>query len=412
MEKISLTSDTISHEDIDALCDWLKTYPKLTKGDLTVKFEEKFANHVCAKYAVFVNSGSSANLLMLTALRNSGLLKIGDAVGVPALCWSTDLAPVLQLGLKPVLLDCSTYNLGIATEYLESIINEFNIKCIISVSVLGILPNIYDIENICLKNNVLFLQDNCESLGSVYQNVPLALFGDMSSWSTYFSHHISTIEGGLVTTNNEHIYELLKSIRSHGWKRDNKRCTNKIISDKNGIIIEVKNDESFYFPYMFHTSGYNIRNTEIGAFLGLRQLDKLSTIVETRSNNYETFIRLMNQDKYKPLIHDDFIELYKLVLNNIVSNFGFPIILPSNRDEVAEYIKSQNIECRPLIAGNIARHPVCRNNQVENTLCTKYADIIHNNGMYLPNHCDITSDNITYMLDKLLEGYNAVRNIS
>lgn len=380
---IKLTSDTISHQDIDSLCDWLKTYPQLTKGELTTKFESKFAYAVDANYAVFVNSGSSANLLMLSALKSAGKLRVGDAVGVPAICWSTDLAPIIQLGLVPVILDCNPDNLCVSNTHLQPIIKEHNIKCILYVSVLGIPGDIEETANICYNNGVLLLEDNCESLGSKYQENELGGFGVISSWSTYFSHHISTIEGGFITTNEEEIYRLLLMLRSHGWARD---------------LGPTLLDE-FTGKYTFFTSGYNVRNTEIGAFLGLRQIDKIGNIAQHRKDNFDYFISNID----KSILHESFVRLYnpKTYTDSFVSNFGLPLI-SRHRYKIIEALKKANIECRPLIAGNIARHPVGNRNVLLNRYNTKYADIVHHYGMYLPNHLDISKKEINTML-KVIE---------
>lgn len=383
---IRLTEDT-NKADIDALCEWLKTYPKLTKDKLTLELETKFAQAVGAKYSVFVNSGSSANLLMLSALKEVGHLKVGDKVGVPALCWSTDLAPIIQLGLVPVILDCSEYHLGIETAYLSSIIEEFDIKCILSVSVLGIPPEMDHIAHICKQHGVILLEDNCESLGSKYNDVDLGIYGTMASWSTYFSHHISTIEGGFVTCHHPVLKNLLNSIRSHGWKRDQHLHSSNTTSN-------------FYFPYTFFHLGYNIRNTEIGAFLGLRQVSNVEKITKHRQQNFNVFCELMQKYDKPENRHYRFENIYQLSndTKRTISSFALPVLV-THIEDCINALKRANIECRPLIAGNINEHPVARNNIILNSLYSKSALSIHNHGMYLPNHTAITTDDVEYMVN-------------
>lgn len=385
MSKVSLTADTISHKDIDELCKWLQTYPKLTKGELTLELEDKFAQRLKNNYSVFVNSGSSANLLMLSTLKAEGKLKIGDRVGVPALCWSTDLAPVIQLGLEPVLLDCNGYNLGIETKNLESLINEFDIRCIILVSVLGIPGNLDTLVRICNNYNVVLLEDNCESLGSRFLDIELGNFGYLSSWSTYFSHHISTIEGGFVTCRDIQTKELMDSIRSHGWHRDSK-----------------KQDTGFYAPYLFHELGYNIRNTEIGAFLGLRQLNILDDIIKVRNDNFLYFCERMSKWLYTGAYNQFTWYQLRNDKDRFVSSFGLPVLHPF-RDKCVAKLKAQNIECRPLIAGDIGQHPVAAKYKVLNAKNNFNAKIIHEYGFYLPNHAELTTSHIDTMVD-VLEG--------
>lgn len=384
---IKLTNDTISHDDIDSLCDWLKTYPKLTKGDLTKKLEEKFAGAVNNCYSIFVNSGSSANLLMLATLIEQGHLKIGDKVGVPMLCWATDLSPVIQLGLVPVMLDCSSYHLGIETTHLSNIIKEFDIKCIITVSVLGIPGDMDILSNICDKHNVILLEDNCESLGSKYHDMNLGLFGYLSSWSTYFSHHISTIEGGFVTCHDSDTNDLMASIRSHGWNRDER--------------VKGPEHDSFYGPYTFYNAGLNIRNTEIGAFLGIRQLDLLDNIVNCRREIFRYFCELMS-DWFDE--SHEFSMLYKLGTDSDrdISSFGLPVIHP-NRDRCVSRLIEENIEHRPLIAGNIVRHPIAKKHNLLNYTNSKIADMVHQYGMYLPNHVGISYADVEKMVSVLKE---------
>ena len=217
---IPLVKDTISNEEIELLADWLRSHPRLTKGELTLQFEDKWSDLIGCNYSVFVNSGSSANLLMLYSLIESGQLSIGDKVVVPAVSWATDLAPVCQLGLTPVLCDCNLYDLSVDLNYLRDLIVRLQPKALMLVSVLGLVPEMDKIVELCDKYGVILLEDTCESIGSRYNGKHLGTFGAMSSFSTYFGHHFSTIEGGVVCTDDANTYNMLKSLRSHGWDRD------------------------------------------------------------------------------------------------------------------------------------------------------------------------------------------------
>ena len=206
---ITLVKDTIGNEDIDSLIDWLKSYPRLTKGPVTLKFENKFSKWLGRKYSVFCNSGSSANLLMLSVLKEKYDFK---KVVVPSVAWSTDLAPVMQLGLQPILCDCNMKDLSADLNHLEKIFMEESPDVFLLVSALGLVPDMKKIIELCSKYDVLLLEDVCESLGCKYKGKNLGTFGKMSSFSTFFGHHISTFEGGIVSTDDKELYELLVSL--------------------------------------------------------------------------------------------------------------------------------------------------------------------------------------------------------
>jgi len=208
---ITLVKDTIDNKDIDRLIDWLKTYPRLTKGLVTLEFEAKFSKWLGRKYSVFCNSGSSANLLMLSVLKEKYDSK---KVVVPSVAWSTDLAPVIQLGLQPILCDCNMKDLSVDLGHLEKIFTEESPDALLLVSALGLVPDMDRIIKLCSDYDVILLEDTCESLGCEFVNKKLGTFGIMSSFSTFFGHHISTIEGGLISTDDKELYELLVSIRS------------------------------------------------------------------------------------------------------------------------------------------------------------------------------------------------------
>ena len=202
---ITLVKDTIDNKDIDRLVDWLKTYPRLTKGPVTLEFEEKFSKWLGRKYSVFCNSGSSANLLMLSALQQGGYLK-NNKVVVPSVAWATDLAPVIQLGLDPTLCDSNFNDLSVDLYHLEQIFKEQSPSVLMFVSVLGVVPNMDKVVELCNKYDVILLEDTCESMGCEYRGRKLGTFGSMSSFSTFFGHHISTIEGGLISTDDKKLY--------------------------------------------------------------------------------------------------------------------------------------------------------------------------------------------------------------
>ena len=382
---IHLAEATIDEQDMLALADWVTGFPRLTKGKLTLELEEKWANWLGTQHATFVNSGSSANLLMLSTLMEAGELEAGDAVIVPALSWATDLAPVMQLGLVPLICDCNLEDFSVDLNHFESIITEGVVKkrggvnvrlrpkAAILVSVLGLLPRMNEIVSICDKNNVILLEDCCESLGSAMSDGrKLGTFGAMSTFSTYFGHHISTIEGGMVCTNDARYNMIMKSVRSHGWCRDWSEEDQKTHCDIWGV-------SDFDAFYTFFHAGYNLRSTDLQAFLGLRQLEKLDDVCTNRWRNfnwYNTYLR----DEYRRPEDACF-----------TSNFAFPII-SERRDEIAKKLMDNDIECRPLICGSMGKQPFYVKEYGEEVLPN--AEIVRHYGMYLPNHHLLTEDEI------------------
>jgi len=373
-QTIKLVKDTITHAEVDALCDWLKTHPQLTKGKLTEEFETKWAEWLGVKYSVFLNSGSSANLAMLYALKVANKLK-NNKVIVPCVSWVTTISPAIQLGMEPILCETDKETLGLDVEYFEKLCKEHNPACVIIVHVLGFPNRMNEIQDICRKYNVILLEDSCESVGSEYEGEQTGTFGLMSSFSTYFGHHFSTIEGGFVCTNDFELYEILKSIRSHGWSRDLSENTKKKLQAENNID-DFRNFYTFYYP------GFNLRATDVQAFLGINQLKTLNAKNEKRYKNLKL---------YNELIVNDY---WKISYTGFISNFAYPIIHP-NKNIIAENLQKGNVECRPLICGSMSRQPFFYKQYGMKEY--PFSDIIHDHGLYLPNNPDMTVEEIQYI---------------
>lgn len=380
---INLVNDVINHDDLNALGDWVKTNPRLTKGSLTIEFEKQFSEFIGNTHSTFVNSGSSANLAMLYTLLCAEDLKPGYKVCVPALAWATDLAPVLQLGLTPILCDCNFEDLSIDLNHFEELCKTHDIKVLVLVSVLGLVPNMDRIISLCNKYNVILLEDVCESFGSEYKNQKLGTFGAMSSFSTYFGHHFSTIEGGIVSTNSEKYDIILKSIRSHGWGREwNKEYLDEVNSD-----YEIS---EFNVPFTFYYPGFNIRSTDLQAFLGLRQIKKLGTIITSRERNFQTYLENISENLWKPLYTTE----------TLISNFAYPII-STRRDEVVKALNTAGIETRPLICGSMEHQPFYKNLYPHSEITCLNADKVHKYGLYVPNHPSLTEEDIKYICQQI-----------
>lgn len=369
---IKLCSDIIDKNDIENLIGWLKTIPKLTKGQKTLSFEKRFASIIGCKHAIFCNSGSSANLLATSALIQSGLMR-NNKIVVPQVSWSTTVFPAMQLGLNPIMCDCDSLNLGIDVDNFLEIIEKEKPSALILVHVLGFDSSIQKIKDICEQNNILLIEDTCESLGSVVGGKMLGSYGLASTFSFYFGHHISTIEGGMVCTNDDYLAEVLKMIRSHGWDRDiDEEAKQKYRSKYN-----VKEFESLY---KFYYQGFNLRSTDLQAFIGLSQLTKVKQIANKRHENFNKYLELIDNKFWKPVLNQE-----------VVSNMGYPLIL-SNREQVYQKLKNNNIESRPLVSGSMGTQPAWSKTYGESRM--KNSTIVNDKGMYVPNHGDLSNEDI------------------
>ena len=361
---IKLVEDTIDSGDIDVLIDWLKTNPRLTKGNMTLQFEDAWSKFLGVKHSIYVNSGSSANLGIISAIKQSKLLK-NNKVIVPAVAWSTTITPVIQCGLDPILCDCNLNNLGVDLEHLENLFKEHRPAILIIVHVLGFPCDMKEICLLCERYDVILIEDSCESVGSTYADKLTGTFGLCSSFSFYFGHHMSTIEGGMICTNDDELSTTIKSIRSHGWDRD--------LPNEKQIELRNKYDvDEFQALYTFYWEGYNLRATDLQAKIGLSQITRLNDIIQKRKDNFVQYQSSIRNDYWKPNVEEQNI-----------SNFAYPIITPK-RKELSCILAQNDIECRPLVCGSIGKQPFWKMKYGETHL--KNADIINDYGLYVPNH--------------------------
>ena len=385
MKRIDLIQDTIDNQDIDNLIEWLKSYPRLTKGSKTIEFENKWSQWLGSKYSVFVNSGSSANLLMLYALKILNKMK-NNKVCVPSLCWATDLAPVLQFDMQPLLIDCNLDNLSVDLIHLEEVFKTEQPSVLILVSVLGLSPDMELIIELCKKYDVILLEDNCESQGTKFKGTKLGNFGLMSSFSTYFGHTMSTIEGGLISTNDDEIYNTLLQLRSHGWDRD-------LSSEKQQELREEWGVSDFSALYTFYVPGFNVRSTDLQAQIGIKQLDKVDGMINNRYENFLYYKSKLEGKTWFPKTFDD----------SYTSNFAIPFITKSIEDKetLIKELGENNIACRPLISGSMGTQPFYKKLYGENKL--PKCSIIDERGVYVPNHDKMTKEDIDRVCNILLK---------
>ncbi len=301
---IKLVSDTIDRKDIKKLIKWLsqKEIPKLTKGNLTWELEKKWAKKIGSKYSVFVNSGSSSILLTLAALKVSGRLK-NNKIVVPALSWATDVSSPILLGYETILCDCNLSDLSCDINHLEKLFNEHNPSTLILVSPLGLVPNMDVVTELCKKYDVILLEDVCESMGSKFRDKYLGTFGFASFFSMYYGHHLSTIEGGFINTDDEDFYYQLLMMRSHGWDRD-------LPKQKQQELRAKYNCSDFEALYNFYLPGLNVRSTDLQAFIGIGAIDKLDKYTMKRNRNFKLYQKNLTNTELKFHIRQNKIPLY------------------------------------------------------------------------------------------------------
>ena len=345
---------------------------RITMGKFTNLFENKFTNKLKTKYSLMVNSGSSANLLALQCLINpykKKRLEYGDEVLVPALCWSTSLWPIVQSGLKPIFVDINPNTLNIDLNLLQKKITK-KTKALMLVHVLGNSTEMDVLLKIIKKNKLILIEDTCESLGSKFNNKFLGTFGDISTFSFYSSHQISSGEGGMISCKTEEDYEIIKALRSHGWSRGLQN--EKIISNK------YKNLDK---RFIFYNSGFNLRPTDISAAIGLSQFNDFEKLRLIRNINRDKIVKKFkaNQKIKNNLI---FIEANDLVSP---SWFSIPILVKNkkNRKLFIKQIEQKGIETRPIISGNFLKQPAVKKYKLNKKEKFTSADLINDSGFFI-----------------------------
>ena len=371
MKYYPLTTNTLSNLDKKNAIKVIKS-GNITRGKYNLKVENFFSKKY-NRYALLVNSGSSANLLALSLVVNKlGKYKFSksDEVIIPTLCWSTSLYPILQMNLKPVFVDINLENLNIDIEKLKKKITS-KTKAIMLVHALGNCTSMNELKKLCSKKKITLIEDCCEALGSKYNNKYLGTFGNISTFSFYFSHHITSGEGGLILCKNKADFKILLSLRAHGWSRE--------VDQFNGN----KNDK-FDKLFNFVNLGYNLRLTDIQAALLSNQSKKIDQFRVNRTFNYELIIKILKNSKIlsKKLI---FVKKQK---NSQISWFNFPIILKNfnriKRDNLCVKLNKLGIETRPIISGNFTKQKVIKN-LMKNISYEKFpkVDIVTNSGFMI-----------------------------
>lgn len=385
---IKLIKSTFHNENDtkQKLVDFISKAEILSFGPECQKFEKGFSKWQERKYTTFVNSGSSANLAVIQALLNLDRIKEGDKVGFSALTWSTNVMPLIQLGLEVVPIDVELDTLNVSSEKLSETIKKHDIKMLFLTNLLGFCDDIDEIKNICDNNDIILVEDNCESLGTVYKGKKLGNYGVASTFSFYVGHHMSTIEGGAVCTDDEELANMLSLVRAHGWDRNLAEQHQQNIRTKHNV------NSSFYSRYTFYDLGYNLRPSEINGFIGNTQIPYLEEIVATRENTFKEIAEVLYEmdDYFYPLS-------YKHL--DVVSNFAVPVICKSKeiRDKLVEKCDGK-IELRPIVGGDMTKQPFFSKYQ-DAKLDRSNSGLIHDQGLYFGNNPELTREEINQILE-------------
>ena len=388
-KKISLGYPSYGWEEVyEALESMLEM--KTTMGKKVKEFEKLFAKYIGVKYALMVNSGSSANLLALSILSNPILkdkrIKENDEIITPAITWSTTVFPIINIHAKPVFVDVDLGSYNIDTKKIEKAITK-KTKAILPVHLLGNPCKMNEIRRIAKENDLYVIEDCCEALGAKIKNKKVGSFGELGTFSFFISHHITTMEGGMLVTNNEAFYELGKSLRAHGWARElkNKKQIEKKYPDINSNFI-------------FSNLGYNLRPTEIQGGFGIHQIKKLDKFLTIRKSNANFWRK--NLSKFS-----EYIELTYTEPNNFHANMLFAIKVKKNKyfkkNDLVRYLEKNGIETRPVMTGNFVMQPVTKMIKFKVSGKLDNSTDVMQNSFLIGNHQNIDSNSRKYVLEQI-----------
>lgn len=384
MLRYHLAEDTIDGKDIDKLVRWLKTYPRLTKGKLTLEFEDRWSRWLGRRHSVFCNSGSSANLLMYYALLLSGKLK-NKRVIVPSVGWVTSIAPAIQLGFEPILCEADPDTFGLDLDHLERLLRKHRPGAVMLVQVLGVPHKMARLLALKRRYGFVLLEDACAAVGATVRGKNVGVFGDMASFSFYFGHQFSTIEGGMVSTDDKTFLNLLLMLRSHGWSKDLDRR-------EHGALVRRHKIDDFHSPFVFYEPGFNLRSTDLNAFIGLEQLKKLPSIIRARRRNHALYLEKLGRRFYvqRPEPGDETCSI----------SFGLLAGSSEERRAVVKALDANGIETRIFSAGNLGLHPFWTKRYGRGSF--PFADRIHHTGFFLPNNPSLSPERVRWISDVVL----------
>jgi len=377
--------ETITFMDRLKMAYFTLTTKKFTNGEKVKKFESEWNQWLGSKYSLYVSSGSTANLLLVDAVKEYYSLKDGDKVLVPACTWVTNIAPIIQCGLTPVFCDINMQNFSFDLDKAEQISKEHDIKMIFVTHLLGFSG---DNEKLMrLFPSAIVIDDICESHGCTSPaGIKRGSRSIGATFSFYFGHHMSTIEGGMISTDNVELYDIMKMKRSHGFARES-------------VIFNMHAEQNPHIDkqFLFMTTGYNFRNHEICAVLGSSQLKRLDSMIAIRKRNYKKFTEIIA--KYKDLF-------YNIEYDDTNSSFCFPFICksPEIMIKMKETFAKNGIEYRPVVSGNLLRQPFLKKYSLEGK-APYTVDLVHDQGVYIGNNHFITDNDMNFLEQVVEEIY-------
>lgn len=369
------------YETKKALSEFIMKADRLSMDVKCKEFEIAFARKQGSGHGILFNSGGSANLALLQALKNMGRLHDGDEVGFSALTWSTNTMPIIQMGMHPIAIDCQPDTLNVMSYNLLERLKTNPIKALFLTNVLGFTGDLEVIRTICMDKKIILLEDNCESLGTELPSGKTGNFGLASTFSFFVAHHMSTIEGGMICTSDDELAEMLRIVRANGWDRNLNAGQQIRWRKKYGINSE------FEAKYTFYDLGFNFRPTEITGFLGLYQLQFLDANIATRNSNYLRLEKVIAQNPELIALRHDHI--------TTLSTFAFPVVCKTAalREKYLAQFSGAGIEIRPMIAGNMQRQPFY-SKYTRQLFDLPGSDFLHDNGFYCGNYPELTENDL------------------
>jgi CDP-4-dehydro-6-deoxyglucose reductase, E1 len=395
--KVRLHESTLGYEELIAFCGAFLS-GNITMSKVNHDYEQKAAELFNSKFCLSCNSGSSANLIAIAALVESGHIKRGDKVIVPALSWSTTIFPLAQYGLIPIFIDQSPIDFNMSIDQMTLCLKEHSdIRGLMLIHTYGIPADMDKIRELIDKYNLILVEDTCEAMGALWCGRSVGSFGSLGTFSTYYSHHITTFEGGLVLSQDEELVSIAKSIRSHGWLRH-------LDKDSSFFKKYPEHDPGFLFAH----TGYNLRLSDPQAAIGLVQLNKLNSYIKARNNNAKLYEELITNSVLSPHI------VFPTVSPNAKPSwFGFPILFPglSNSDiySLRHSLMKKGIESRPFLCGDFTQQPVMKKTPHEIFGDLAFSRLLHKSSIALPCHQSLSSHDISYVVEVLLDSYQALQ---
>ncbi len=383
-----LMKDCITAEDKTAMIEFIQNAGRFTNGPMVKKFEQEWSEWLGCKHSIYVSSGSTANTLLVAAMKERYNLKDGDKVVVPCMTWVTNISPVMQLGFEPIFCDIDSTTFSFDIDNLKQIAKQHpDIKAVFVSHLFGIAADI-DVYKEILPN-AIFIEDVCESHGATYKGKKCGTLSLGSTFSFYFGHHMTTIEGGFVCTNDDELYNIMKMKRSHGMARE-------ALPQK---YEQYQKDYPDIHPmFMFITDGYNLRSMEINAVLGSSQLVRLDNQNEQRRINFNKFINIV--EKYPEYFKSN----YQVKGN---SSFCLPFICKTSniKKKLEKYLSNNGVETRPLCSGNLLRQPFLqRVKGIPSADKFPLVEKLHKNGFFIGNN-HLIEDNEFIILDNLIQNF-------